>query len=163
VIAGPPGAETRVRGITELFEYGNAIAAMSRAGLLSFIELEPGRAVPAGPATVTAWPARHTPEAIAIRVGYGGRTIAYSGDTGWTDALIHAADGADLFICQVYTYDLPADTMLSYQELRQHRDTLTCRRLILTHVDGQMLRHRASVTDEIAEDGMEITLADEGE
>jgi ribonuclease BN (tRNA processing enzyme) len=100
----------------------------------------------------------YTPEATALRIAVGGGTIAFSGDTGWTDALLEVAADADLFICQTYTIDIPQWGLLNYRTLQAHRDKLTCRRLILTHV-GTQLQHRLQEVDaEVAGDGSVITL-----
>jgi len=88
----------------------------------------------------------------------GGKTIAFSGDTGWTDALLEVAADADLFICQTYTIDVPQWGLLNYRTLQTHRDKLTCRRLILTHV-GPQLQHRLQEVDaEVAGDESVLTL-----
>ena len=158
LVAGPPGTEERVRRMTELLAYESAFTQMVERGMLAFVTLAPGLERTVGAASVAAFPVRHTPEAIALRVSYGGRTIAYSGDTAWTDALLQVAADADLFICQVYTFDLPTDSMLSYRVLREHRAALTCRRMVLTHIGGDMQQHIAELTDDVAEDGMTIAL-----
>jgi ribonuclease BN (tRNA processing enzyme) len=158
VIAGPAGIEERVRQLCSQFEYGAGFSGLQHRGVLQFVSLEPQREMPVGACSVTAFPVRHTPEALALRVGYGGRTIAYSGDTGWTDALPRVADGADLLICQVYTFTAPMQTMLSYRELEAHHRELTCKRLILTHVGAEMQQHLGDVDETVAEDGLEIVL-----
>jgi ribonuclease BN (tRNA processing enzyme) len=42
-----------------------------------------------------------------IGIGIGNRTIAYTGDTAWTDTLIDVADEADLLIAEAYFWDKP--------------------------------------------------------
>jgi len=42
--------------------------------------------------------------AYALRVEYGGKVITYSGDTEWTESLVEAARGADLFVCEAYFF-----------------------------------------------------------
>jgi ribonuclease BN (tRNA processing enzyme) len=157
-VAGPVGIEERVRTLAELFEYGSGFKAAQRRGLLTFVELEPGLPAEVGPVTATAYPARHTAEAIVLRIQYGDTTIAYSGDTGWTGSLLEAERDADLFICQAYTLDTPADSVLSYRALQEHRSELTCKRLLLTHLSGEMQRRLGEVTEEVAEDGMTVTV-----
>jgi ribonuclease BN (tRNA processing enzyme) len=69
--------------------------------------------------SVTAFPVLHyTPEATALRVTVGGKTIAYSGDTGWTETLLEVAADADLFICGTYTIDVPQRGLLNYRTLQ---------------------------------------------
>ncbi len=161
VLAGPAGIEERVRQIAALFEYSASFDAARDRGMLTFIELAPGRPVRVGPVTAAVFPAKHTPEAISLRIGYGDKTIAYSGDTAWTDTLLRVEENADLFICLAYTLDTSMDSVLSYRELQEHRSQLTCKRLILTHLSGEMQRRLSEVSEEIAEDGLVVTLSQE--
>jgi ribonuclease BN (tRNA processing enzyme) len=158
-VAGPPETEARVRQVLDLFDWRTQFAAMKENGLLKFIALEPRRETAIEGLTVTAFPVVHyTPEATALRMAVGGRTIAYSGDTGWTDTLLEVAEDADLFICQTYTIDIPQWGMVNYQTLQARRDRLTCKRLVLTHVAAQMDNRLAEVKEEVATDGLVITL-----
>ena len=158
-IAGPAETEERVRQLLDLFSWRTPFAEMKDAGLLDFIILEPRRESVIGGLTVTAFPVLHyTPEATALRVTIGGRTIAYSGDTGWSDTLREVAADADLFICQAYTIDVPQRGLLNYRTLQEHRAQLACKRLVLTHIGAQMQNRLAEVTEEVAGDGLVITL-----
>jgi ribonuclease BN (tRNA processing enzyme) len=69
---------------------------------------------------------------------------------------VEAANGADLFICEAYSYDKPIPHHLSYATLRERRDRLDCKRLILTHLGPEMLGR--AVDEEVAEDGLVLTL-----
>jgi len=94
-----------------------------------------------------------------LRVTCAGKVVAYSGDTGWTETLVGSSAWADLFICVTYTYNTTDDTSLSYRALMEHRDALRCKRLMLTHVGHQLQRHLADVVEQVAEDGLTITLS----
>jgi ribonuclease BN (tRNA processing enzyme) len=157
-IAGPPETEDRVRMALRAFGYEEYVAPSWNAGLVEFVTLEPMREIMIGPAHVTVFPVVHTPEAVALRVTLGGRTIAYSGDTAWTDTLLDVAADADLFICLAYTFDSPASSMVSHRAILEHRDRLTCKRLILTHLDADMDQHTDEATEEIAQDELMIVL-----
>ena len=157
-IVGPAETEERVRQLLDLFSWRTAFVAMKDASLLDFITLEPRRETVIGGLTVTAFPALHTPEATALRVTVSGKTIAYSGDTGWTNTLLEVAADADLFICQAYTIDVPQRGLLNYRTLQEHRDQLACKRLVLTHIGAQMQNRLAEVTEKVASDGLVITL-----
>jgi ribonuclease BN (tRNA processing enzyme) len=163
-IAGPPETEDRVRMALRAFGYEEYVVRDWAAGLVEFITLEPMRETAIGPTRVTAFPVVHTPEAVALRVSVGGRTIGYSGDTAWTDTLLQVAADADLFICLAHTFDSPNSSMVSHRTIMEHRDRLTCKRLILTHLDADMQQHvadaDAEAEAEVAEDGMVITLAE---
>jgi len=90
---------------------------------------------------------------FALRVTCGGKVIAYSGDTEWTDALVDAARGADLFICEAYFFEKKIKYHLDYRTLMEHRTRLGCRRLILTHMSHDMIQRVGSLDVEWAEDG----------
>lgn len=159
LVAGPAETEARVRQVLDLFSWRAQFAAMKDDGLLEFMTLEPRRETVIHGLTVTAFPVLHyTPEATALRMTVDGKTIAYSGDTGWTDTLLEVAAEADLFICQTYTFDIPQWGLLNYRTLQTRRAQLTCKRLILTHVGAQMQNCLAEVQEEVAGDGLVITL-----
>ena len=85
---------------------------------------------------------------------YGGKTIAYSGDTEWTDSLIEVARGSDLFVCECNYLDKQVPGHLDYRTLEAKRDMLECRRLILTHMSEDMLAHVGELGVEAAADGL---------
>ncbi len=94
--------------------------------------------------------------AHALRIEAGERVVTYSGDTEWTDRLLDAARGADLFVCEAYTYDRDVKFHLGHETLRAHRDALECRRVLLTHMGPEMLARQADAAFECAHDGMTI-------
>ena len=93
-----------------------------------------------------------------LRIEVGGRTITYSGDTEWTDALIEAARDADLFVCECYSYGKRIPNHLDYRTLRSHGEELTCDRLLLTHMTEGMLSRLPDLEEEGAADGMRVTV-----
>src|SRR6476619_4556965 len=67
-------------------------------------------------------PGRSTTVLLAARSsrcasGIDGRTIAYTGDTAWTDTLIDVADGTDLLIAEAYFWDKPVPYHLRHADL----------------------------------------------
>lgn len=74
---------------------------------MEFVEFPEGIRSRIGTLTVTAYRVVHTSgtAAYALRIARSARVIAYSGDTEWPDALFQAAQGADLFICEAYSFD----------------------------------------------------------
>jgi len=93
-----------------------------------------------------------------VRVELGGARFAYSGDTQWTPALADAADGADLFAAEAYTFDRPIRYHLDYQTLREHLDDIRAERVVLTHMSAAMLSRLADAELPAAYDGMTIDL-----
>jgi ribonuclease BN (tRNA processing enzyme) len=158
VISGPPGTEERFKRAFEAL-YPGATSAERRFET-RLMEFEARRPYQLGPAVVTMFEVVHTPgtEPHALRIEYGDKTIAYSGDTEWTDTLLEVADGADLFVCECQEYDRQVPGHLDYQTLREKRDQLGCRRLVVTHLGKAMLSRVDELELEAAEDGLTIEL-----
>ncbi len=94
-----------------------------------------------------------------VRAAPGVRTtIAYSGDTAWTDALVDLARRVDLFICEAYRLEKQMRYHLSYAALAKHRHLLECRRVAVTHLGPDMLEHRSDIDVDLADDGLTLTL-----
>jgi ribonuclease BN (tRNA processing enzyme) len=157
-IAGPPGLRQR---------FGQAFEALYPGAKdrqlpfdVSLIEL--AEAVPheLGPAVVTPFEVVHGggAAAYALRVEYGGKLIAYSGDTEWTDKLLDVARGADLFVCECNFFDKQVPGHLSYETLAAKRSQLACDRLVITHMSEAMLAHLDDIDAEAASDGAVIEL-----
>ncbi|MGH8060203.1 MAG: MBL fold metallo-hydrolase [Candidatus Entotheonellia bacterium] len=158
VIVGPPGVRARVEAAMEVFLPGSA--SIARRFATEFIELSEREAYPVGPATVTPFAVQHVSGApsYALRVAYEGKVIAYSGDTEWTESLVDAARGVDLFICEAYFFEKKIKYHLDYRTLREQRGRLACGRLILTHMSQDMLSRLAEVEFECADDGQIVVL-----
>jgi ribonuclease BN (tRNA processing enzyme) len=127
---------------------------------LTWVEMAPGRAHEILDLTVTPQPARHTAETnpTAIRVEVGGKIVAYTGDTEWTDDVAKVAAGADLFIAESYFYEKPIKWHLNYPEIVARRSSMGARRIILTHMSREMLAHAETVPEECAYDGLVVSI-----
>jgi ribonuclease BN (tRNA processing enzyme) len=124
------------------------------------MELTERVAVPIGSCTVTSFPVLHPSGApsYAFRVELADKIFAYSGDTEWTDVLAEVAAGADLFICEAYFYETKVRYHLNYKDLLARREQLGCRRLIMTHMNQDLLSRLTEVKVEYATDGLTIVL-----
>lgn len=157
-IAGPFGVRERLEAAMEVLFPGSS--RVSRRFATGFIELREGTSSQIGSARVTPFSVPHPSGAAsyALRIEYGGKVVAYSGDTEWTDALFEAAHGANLFICEAYFFDRKIKHHLDYATLRAHRERLECGRLILTHMSRDMLSREKDSEFECARDGQEVVL-----
>lgn len=155
-IAGPPTTRERLKQVFAGLYPGAVEAELPFE--LRFTELLAGRTRELGPATVTPFEASHESGAPAysLRIEYGGRVIAYSGDTAWTEGLRDAAKGADLFICECNFFEQDAPGHLDYRTLVEHRPELDCKRLVLTHMGEDMLERVDQLELEAASDGLAI-------
>jgi ribonuclease BN (tRNA processing enzyme) len=159
VIAGPQGIELRLTRLMEaLFEHSSAIKPPFE---LTVEALDPGETRAFGAVTVTPFPVVHGDSGgpfFAYRIEAEGRTLAYSGDTQWTDTLVNAAHDADLFIAEAYYHDKPVKNHLSLKVLETHLPEINPKRLILTHMSDDMLRRLDTVKHLAASDGLIVEL-----
>ncbi|MGB5313564.1 MAG: hypothetical protein WBN38_15950 [Polyangiales bacterium] len=86
------------------------------------------------------------------------KTFVYSGDTQWTDVLIEASAGADLFACECYVFDEDMPLHNSYAKIMANRSRMTCKRIIVTHMNEDMLSRVGEIELEAAEDGKSVVL-----
>ncbi|MGB5683730.1 MAG: hypothetical protein WBM47_17915, partial [Polyangiales bacterium] len=86
------------------------------------------------------------------------KTFVYSGDTQWTDVLIEASAGADLFACECYVFDEDMPLHNSYAKIMANRSRMTCKRIIVTHMNEDMLSRVGEIELEAAEDGKAVVL-----
>jgi len=157
-IAGPRDLPARMDGIREALFPGSHV--MTPKFPIGWIEMEPGRAHRVLDLVVTPQQARHTRETnpTALRVEVGGKVVTYTGDTEWTDEVATAAQGADLLIAESYFYDKPVPWHMNYPDITAHATRVGARRVILTHMSGEMLARAEAVPEECARDGLVITL-----
>jgi ribonuclease BN (tRNA processing enzyme) len=158
-VAGPPGTARRLTDAMECLFPGSSTAAR-RFGV-EVVELNPGSAGTVSGIAVRAWAGVHPSgaPALLLRLDLAGKTIAYTGDTAWTDAVVDAAAGADLLIAEAYHLDKNVPYHLRHADLQAHRDLLTARRIVVTHMSADVLDRRDDVAFETAHDGLVISLA----
>ena len=153
-IVGPVGLKQRLHDTMKVLFPGSE--KIEQKFELNLIEIEPDRTHGIGPLQVTPFIAAHNAGAPAftLRIACGGRTLTYSGDTGWCDSLVRAADGADLLVVESSGYDKEIPQHLDYGTLSRRRDELKARTIVLTHMGPEMFAHRDRVRGfELAEDG----------
>ena len=157
-IAGPHALQPRLAEIREALFPGSHV--MTPRFPLEWVELPLGLRAELLDLAVTAHPARHTREThpTALRVEVGGKVIAYTGDTEWTDDVARAARDADLLIAECYYYAKPIKWHLNYPAIAAHGAACGARRIVLTHMSREMLAHAADVPEECAHDGLVLTL-----
>jgi ribonuclease BN (tRNA processing enzyme) len=159
VIAGPQGIETKLANLMEtLFEHSSKTKQRFD---LSVVALTPEQSRTFGEVTVTPYPVVHGESGgpfLAYRIEAEGRVIAYSADTEWTETLIPAAHGADLFIAEAYYYDRIVKNHLSLKTLEAHLPEINAKRLVLTHMSDDMLGRLGELPYLAAHDGMVVEL-----
>jgi ribonuclease BN (tRNA processing enzyme) len=159
VIAGPQAIEMRLKALMEtLFEHSSKTQQRFE---LSVVPLAPEETRTFGEVKVTPFPVVHGESGgpfLAYRIEAEGRIITYSADTEWTETLIPAARGADLFIAETYYYDKIVKNHLSLKTLEAHLPEINAKQLVLTHMSDDMLARLDSLPHLAANDGMIVEL-----
>ena len=157
-VVGPPGLARRLTDAMECMFPGSSTAAR-RFGV-DTVELTPGSIRKVSGVTVSAWEGDHPSgaPALLLRLDLAGRTLAYTGDTAWTSAVAGVAVGADLLIAEAYYRDKNIPYHLRLADLDAHRNQLTARRIIVTHMSADVLSHQQQVSFEAAHDGLVVKL-----
>ena len=153
-IVGPQGLDTWFERVMETTFPG------STSGLRKFevrlVEIQPDMPAEINGVAVRAAFTRHGPVEgpfVAYRLTAEGKTIAYTGDTEWVDALIDIGRDADLLIAEAYFYDRKVPLHLDFATLHSKLPLIAPKRLILTHMNEDMLSHADELPFETAEDG----------
>jgi ribonuclease BN (tRNA processing enzyme) len=129
-VYGPPGTAERVSPSN-----GPGFVELSR-DRFDFRDLAPGT-FEVGPFRVTTDHMNHPVETFGFRVEYRGWRLAYSADTGESDALIRLAEGVDLFLCEASFLDDPRnkpDVHLTARQAGEYAARAGAGRVVLTHL-----------------------------
>ncbi|MEX2294938.1 MAG: ribonuclease Z [Gemmatimonadota bacterium] len=132
-VLGPPGLRAFLDALAAA--YGSFVH--EPGGILTVVELEREGSwedVAMG-LRVRTYPARHTPEAVVLRVEVGGRDVGYTGDTGPGPALGAFFRGVDVLVSECAVADGSNVTIhLSPFEVAALAREAAPGRLILTHL-----------------------------
>lgn len=155
-IFGPPGTSERLTTAMETLYPGSS--QVQRRFQIHVVEHDNRRTHEVDDVRITPFEVRHASGALAyaVQLETPSGSVAYSGDTEWTDALLDAADGVDLFLCEGYS-PTPIRWHLDLEALTRHRDSFTCRELVLTHLSQSALAADLSGW-QVAYDGLRVPL-----
>jgi ribonuclease BN (tRNA processing enzyme) len=129
-VYGPAGARERIGRLHGPDGDGGV------AERFSFETLAPG-SMRIGPFDVTLAHMNHPVETFGFRFGHDGRTLAYTGDTGQTDAVLALARGTDVFLSEAAWTDgpdLPPDLHLTARQAGGYAARAGAGALVLTHL-----------------------------
>jgi ribonuclease BN (tRNA processing enzyme) len=128
-VYGPRGTAARIAGLG-----GEDVASV--LARFDVHDLEP-RTQEIGPFRVTTERMNHPVETFGFRVEHAGVKLAYSADTGQTDALARLAEGVDVLLCEASfrTGDAnPPDLHLTARQAGEYATRAGAGRLVLTHL-----------------------------
>lgn len=157
-IAGPPGTTERVRALYSACY--KELAANPLPFPVEFVEMMPGTPVTLGALHVEPFrvPHQETEISLGLRVGIDGRTVLYSGDTGWTEELVTRSQNTDLFICECCFFETRLPFHLDYPMLAAHRHRFGAQRMFLTHLGREVHAHRREIEIDLARDGLTVEI-----
>jgi ribonuclease BN (tRNA processing enzyme) len=127
-VYGPPGTAERVAGFC-----GEGLERVRER--FDFIDHAPETGI--GPFRVTTERMNHPVETYGFRIEQAGWRLAYSADTGESDALVRLAEGADLLLCEASFLDGPdnrPNLHLSARQAAEHAVRAGVGELVLTHL-----------------------------
>lgn len=157
-LVGPPGFRRRLTDAMEVFFPGSSTA--TRKFQIDLHEVAPGDSLNIHGIRLDTAEMHHACGAppLGLRLACDGRTIAYSGDTQWTEALVTLGKDADLLIVEALTWERKISEHLDYASVLANESRLGAKRIILTHFGPDMVARLAGARHEHAEDGMVIDL-----
>src|SRR5262245_39406913 len=160
-VIGPAGVEARFLTAAEML-FPNS-TTVERRFALCFQELARQQPTQVAGVRVTAFEVSHPSGAppYALRFEFGGKVLAFSGDTAWVDSLVDAGAGADLFIMECYQFGGAPRFHMSWTKIAAELDRIGAKRVLLTHMATDMLERRGEIVDRrctLAEDGLVLDL-----
>jgi ribonuclease BN (tRNA processing enzyme) len=161
MVTGPRGIEARYLTAAETLYPG--VTTNDPGFNLVFHEYEERKPLDIGGIMVTPFEVKHPSGAppYALRFMLEGKTIAFTGDTGWVEVLCEVARGADLFISECFQYDVMLPIHLDYATIDANYARLNAKRVLLTHMGEAMLSAIGNVDKSrylLAQDGMTLDL-----
>ncbi|MDQ5984456.1 MAG: Ribonuclease BN [Syntrophus sp. SKADARSKE-3] len=152
LIIGPPGMKEWVLQAMEILFPGSS--GVPRKFSLDIMEFKDRQPEIIGDVTVIPYLNSHQDSSsFSLRIECYGKIISYSSDTEWTDALGEAAGNADLFIAEAYFYEKKVKGHMDYMTLMGHYGETGAKRLMLIHMQTDMLAMLNKIACEYSEDG----------
>jgi ribonuclease BN (tRNA processing enzyme) len=158
-IVGPMHLEERTWRLFRTMFPGTKPDLQRLLNKLKFVVIEPGSDKKIGRLRVRTIRTPHMKRdfSLALRIETGGKCIAFSGDSGWTEEMVPFVAGADLFLCECTYFDsAQLDFHMNYPQLDANRSRFDVGRMVLTHIGREVLDRDREVTLEMAHDGMHI-------
>lgn len=158
LIAGPAGTEERVLDLFRAM-YKEA-ASRPTTFPIRFQTLVAGQNVAIGAVAVEpfAVPHQEREPSLGLKVRLDGKTILYSGDSGWTEEFVRRTADVDLFLCECCYWETEVDFHINYPQFERNRSRIGARRVVLSHLGREVLEKLDRVKEECARDGMVISL-----
>jgi ribonuclease BN (tRNA processing enzyme) len=139
-IAGPNGLKTFLKRLQQA--YGHCLKLPEGLVILEEFEIETGSRREYGSFIVSTQSTRHTSESIAYRIEDSkGKSVVFSGDTGFCDEIIELARDADVIFLECsFPEGSPTEGHLTPSLAGRVAQMAGARRLVLTHFYPEVLK-----------------------
>lgn len=156
-ILGPPGVEERLANLVRANHYDRE---QQGRYAIRYAEFSLDKPIDVAGFRITPMPAIHQEHTCPhmLRVDTSGRSLVFSGDTGWHESLPDKVGDVDLFICECVFFDEEFAFHLSHRRLQRERARFRCGSIRLTHLGNEVLENEGRVVFDTAYDGLELSL-----
>jgi len=153
VVIGSASCSARLEALTNAM-YGELKRNRRRFPVI-YKTIRPGHAISIRGMRIRAYRMRHTDRfpCLGYRIEHRRKSVAFTGDTTWCDSIPAMSQGANLLLTECSDFDARTPVHVSYTQLREHQAEIGAKRIVLTHVGDDLLKHRPSVRHHIARDG----------
>ena len=156
LIAGPAGTESRVMDLFRAM-YKEA-ASRPTTFPIRFMTLVAEQNVKIGEIAIEpfAVPHQEREPSLGLKVRTDGKTLMYSGDSGWTEQFVERTTDVDLFLCECCYWETQVDFHINYPQFAENRARIGAKRVVLSHLGREVLGKLDQIKEECARDGMVI-------
>ncbi len=161
-VVGPAGVEVRFKAAAEILFPGSTKVPLKFE--MRFREISPEASLSEGPVTMTPYEVSHPSGATsyALRFMLDKKTLAFTGDTEWVDALVPAGRDADLYIMECYAPEGPTRFHMNWKTIEANLPRIAAKRILLTHMSSPMLTAVEALAARpdviVAEDGLVLRI-----
>jgi isopentenyl phosphate kinase/phosphoribosyl 1,2-cyclic phosphodiesterase len=140
-ILGPPGIKTKIQQLFSSLYENEAIKSLPFE--IRYYEIDPMTPLMKDNLKVTAYSMNHTPEAQGYRIQLGTKTIAYTGDTGWTENLVNLIKGVQLAIVECNFFESKFESHLNWYEVEKLYSL--AERTVVIHLGAEVVKKLSSL------------------
>ena len=157
-VVGPPGTRARIDELYRILY--SEISQRPLPYRFECIETSGGETIEINDFSVRGFRVPHQEKEVSLglKVTNSGKTILYSGDTGWTEDLVEESSDTDLFICECCYFETRVDFHLDYPRIAENRARFGCKNLVLTHLGSEVAQRLDEIDCTVSTDGMNVQL-----
>jgi len=158
IVLGPPGTESRVRRLLDLL-YWESRGRQFRFPL-EFIEMVDNSQAEIGGFRLSSFtvPHQETEVSLGYQVCGDGQNLVFSGDTPWTEKLLHESENADLLLCECTDLEHSSGKHIRYVDIERHRASFSCGDLLLTHLGPEVHARVDQIPETTATDSLVVEI-----